>query len=435
MTRRRRTLLAAAGVFAASVVVGTGATVGYGLATGFERAAARSDLPDVIARFDTDARGRVDARVRALPNLAARSYRREVKQVPLAVPGHATNRGIAQIVLGGRRGYAITEGHDVRRREVVIERGLARAWDLHPGDLLDIAGARLPIAGVALAPDNVAFPLTVTPRVYLDAATVPPGFREPNLALLWLADPARADITLTQARATSFGIGHLEFITRDGIRVLLGQAAGIVISLLVAFSLVALAAAGTMLAASAHADVQRRLPSFGVRRALGFTPGALVLAQAAAAARVAAPAAAAGLAVGTLAVAGPTRSLLAQLNEEAPGLALLPVLAACLLGISVLVCAASAWPAWRAARRPPAEVLRGAGVAPPRRRGPPGERPAARPRRSCAAETWPDRAGSHGPTAGRARATACSPPVRASPSPHAGGSPRPSPRSPCARVS
>ena len=34
----------------------------------------------------------------------------------------------------------------------------------------------------------------------------------------------------------------------------------------------------------------------------------------------------------------------------------------------MLVCAASAWPAWRAARRPPAEVLRGAGVAPPRRR-------------------------------------------------------------------
>jgi len=368
MTPRRRTLLAAAGVFAASVVVGTGATVGYGLATGFDRAAERADLPDVIARFDTEARGRVDARVRALPNLAARSYRREVKQVPLAAPGHATNRGIAQIVLGGRRGYAITEGHDVRRREVVIERGLARAWDLHPGDLLEVAGARLPIAGIALSPDNVAFPLTVTPRVYLDAATVPPGFRDPNLALLWLADPGRADITLTQARATSFGIGHLEFITRDGVRVLLGQAAGIVISLLVAFSLVALAAAGTMLAASAHADVQRRLPSFGVRRALGFTPGALVLAQAAAAARVAVPAAAAGLAVGALAVAGPTRDLLAQLNEEAPGVALVPVLLACLAGISLLVCAASAWPAWRAARRPPAEVLRGADLAPPRRR-------------------------------------------------------------------
>ena len=35
-----------------------------------------------------------------------------------------------------------------------------------------------------------------------------------NLALLWLRNPARADVTLTQARAVSFGIGRLEFITR-----------------------------------------------------------------------------------------------------------------------------------------------------------------------------------------------------------------------------
>jgi len=38
----------------------------------------------------------------------------------------------------------------------------------------------------------------------------------------------------------SFGLGKLEFVTREGVRVLLSQAAGIVISLLVAFSLVAL---------------------------------------------------------------------------------------------------------------------------------------------------------------------------------------------------
>jgi ABC-type lipoprotein release transport system permease subunit len=368
MTRRRRRALSAAGVLAASVVVGTGATVGYGLATGFDRAAARADLPHVVARFDVESRAEVDGRVRALPNLAARSYRREIKQVPLGAHGHATGKGIAQVVLGGRRGYAITQGHDVRPGEVVIERGLARAWHLRPGDLLDIAGATLPVGGIALAPDNVAFPLTVTPRVYLDERTVPGRFREPNLALLWLVDPARADVTLTQARATSFGIGNLAFVTREGIEVLLGQAAGIVISLLVAFSLVALAAAGTMLAAGAHADVQRRLPAFGVRRAIGFTPARLALAQAAETARTAVPAAVAGLAIGALAVAQPTRDLLAQLNEEPPGWALLPVLGVCLIAISALVCAAATWPAWRAARRPPATVLRGGvGLAAPRR--------------------------------------------------------------------
>jgi ABC-type lipoprotein release transport system permease subunit len=80
------------------------------------------------------------------------------------------------------------------------------------------------------------------------------------------------------------------------------------------------------------------------------------------------PAAALGLTAGALAVAGPSAALLAQLNELPPGAALLPVLAACLLAITALVTAAATWPAWRAARRPPAEILRGGDLARPRRR-------------------------------------------------------------------
>ena len=202
-------------------------------------------------------------------------------------------------MVGGRRGYAITGGRDLQGPdEVVVERGLAREWGIVPGDRMQVfRGWSVRIVGVAVEPDNVAFPLTVTPRVYTSEAS----WDHPvsvNLALLWLVDPARADITLTQARANSFGIGGLAFVTRAGIEVLLGQAAGIVIALLVAFSLVALVAAGTMLGASAHAEVQRRLPTFGVQRALGFTPGRIAAAQAAEAALVAAPSAALGLALG-----------------------------------------------------------------------------------------------------------------------------------------
>jgi ABC-type lipoprotein release transport system permease subunit len=367
--RRMRTVLAALGIFAASLVVGTAATVGYGLATGFDRAARETDLPHVIARFDREARETVDERVRALPNVAARSYRHEEKNVDLRANGRGTGKGVLHIMTGGRRGYAVTEGRDLRGPdEVVVERGLAREWELEPGDRMTVFGGwQVRIVGVAIQPDNVAFPLTVTPRVY----TSEESWDHPvsvNLALLWLVDPDRADITLTQARATSFGIGNLAFITRAGIEVLLGQAAGIVISLLVAFSIVALAAAGTMLAASAQAEVQRRLASFGVRRALGFTPARLAAGQAAEAALLAAPAAALGLAAGALAVAGPSAALLAQLNELPPGAALLPVLAACLVAITALVTAAATWPAWRAARRPPAEILRGGELARPRRR-------------------------------------------------------------------
>jgi ABC-type lipoprotein release transport system permease subunit len=355
--RRTRVLLAALGVLAASLVVGTAATVGYGLATGFDRAAEQADLPHVIARFDREDRATVDARVRALPNLAARSYRFEARDVPLRAAGHATRKGLVHFVLGGRRGYAIVEGRDLRGQgEAVIERGLARDWGVRLGDRITLGrGVRLRVVGVAVEPDNVAFPLTVTPRVY----TLPWERGMPaNLAMLWLNDPERADVTLTQARATSFGVGNLQFVTRAGIRVLLGQAAGIVISLLVAFSLVALVAAGTMLAAGASAEVARRLPAFGVQRALGFTPARLAAAQAREAALVALPAAVLGLAAGALAVAGPSADLLAQLNEQPPGWALLPVLGACLLAIVGLFTAAATWPAWRAARRPPAEILR-----------------------------------------------------------------------------
>ena len=191
-----------------------------------------------------------------------------------------------------------------------------------------------------------------------------PGDGRPNVALLWLNDPSKADVTLTQARSVSFGLGRLEFVTREGVRVLLSQAAGIVISLLVAFSLVALLAAGTMLAASAHADVQRRLATFGVLRALGFTPARIAARQAKEAALVALPAAALGIALGAVAVAGPAAGLLASLNERPPGGALaLPLLAA-LAAVVAIVVAAATWPAWRAARRPPVEILRGGDIAP-----------------------------------------------------------------------
>ena len=363
--RRGRTLLAAAGVLAASLVVGTGATVGYGLATGFERAADQAGLPDVIARFDPEPRATLDERVRALPNLAARSYRFERTNVGLwSDDGQHNHRGAMHVVMGGRRGYLVVDGRDLSGRpdEVVIERGLAREWSLEVGDGLAVGrpSDRSVVVGISVSPDNVAYPLARAARVYVPDQ----GAERPNLALLWLNDASKADVTLTQARSVSFGLGRLEFVTREGVRVLLGQAAGIVISLLVAFSLVALLAAGTMLAAGAHADVQRRLGAFGVQRALGFSPARIAALQATEAALVALPAAALGIALGTLAVAGPAAGLLASLNERPPGTALLLPLAAALAGVMTIVVAAATWPAWRAARRPPVEILRGGSIAP-----------------------------------------------------------------------
>ena len=66
----------------------------------------------------------------------------------------------------------------------------------------------------------------------------------------------------------------MRFVTRSGVRVLIDSAAGIVIALLVAFSLIALGAAATMLAATTRGRRQRRLPAIGVQRAIGFSRAA-----------------------------------------------------------------------------------------------------------------------------------------------------------------
>lgn len=372
--RRGRALLAALGIVAAAAMLGAAVTVGYGLATGFERTAERADLPDVIARFDEERPGRVDERVRALPNLEDVSLRLEIRNVPIGAGSRYTEDGVAQVVREGRRGYAVVEGRDLSPRadEVVVEQGLAREWGIEVGDRLDVAGldGGVRVVGVAVSPDNVAYPLAAGPRFYLsnegllarygDPAGAGVGEPPVNSLLLWTRDPDRLEETLTQARAVSYGITDLRFITRSGVQVLIDQAAGIVVALLVAFSLVALTSAVLMLAASARADVERRLSTIGVMRAVGFSRRGVAARHAGEAALVALPAAAIGLALGWLIAAGPSADLLGAINQLGPGVALLPLLGACLAGIVAVVCAATAWPAWRAAGRRPAETLRGA---------------------------------------------------------------------------
>jgi putative ABC transport system permease protein len=156
------------------------------------------------------------------------------------------------------------------------------------------------------------------------------------------------------------------------VRVLIDSAAGIVIALLVAFSLVALGAAATMLAATTAADVQRRLAAIGVQRAVGFSRGRIAGEYAWRAVRTGLPAGLVGVAIGSLAVRGPSGHLLEALNEQAPGWALLVPLAASLAAIVGVVAVAAAWPAWRATGRPTIALLRGAEVAGARRRLPLG---------------------------------------------------------------
>ena len=283
-------------MLAAAVVVADG------LGRGFDRAARAADLPDVIVRFDPQPVGRVTARLAALPNLAGYTTRLEATGVSVSMTGvrERDDAAVEVVVPGSRRGYAIVAGRDLRSaggvHEVLVERAFADAWHMRVGDALSVAdlGSER-IVGFTESPDNVGFPLA-KPRLYVSRAALDARFgaeADPrvNIAMIWARDPRRVNELLVQARANSYGLHNIRFATRSGVRVLLDQAAGIVIDLLVALSAIALLTAGTMLFASARAEVQRRLGAIGVRRAVGATRGHIALISALEALLVAAPAA------------------------------------------------------------------------------------------------------------------------------------------------
>jgi ABC-type antimicrobial peptide transport system permease subunit len=365
--RRRRALLTGLGIALATAMLTAALVVSDSLGRGFERGVRAAGLPDIIVRFDPERAGRVSQRIAALPDIAGFSLRQEVTNVNLDFGAHGSSRGSVDIVAGGRRGYAIVSGRDVSGRpgEVVVERGLAVAWGIRLGDTLDVGDiGPQRVVGFSESPDNVSYPLAV-PRVYVShaglAAAFGPGQLDPriNLAQIWLRDPRNLDEVLVQARATSYGLHNLRFVTRTGVRLLLDQAAGIVIDLLVALSLIALLTAAVMLAASARAEVQRRLQTIGIRRAVGASRAHLVASQALEALLVAAPAATVGAVAGTLATYGSTSRLLIMLNEPPAGWVLAgPLLGTWAVSVGIPVLAA-AWPAWRAAGRSAVALLAG----------------------------------------------------------------------------
>jgi ABC-type antimicrobial peptide transport system permease subunit len=360
-------------VLLAAAMAGAAVTVAYGLATGFDRAARDADLPDVIVRFRSEPREEIDRIVRALPNVADRAYRLEATREDVGGNGHSSANGSIEVVDQGRRGYAIVAGRDIdgRPNEAVIERGVANDWHLGVGDTIQAGSlGSLRVAGIAVAPDNVAFPLASAPRIYVSGTWLEREAQRRlpvDQALIWAADPKRVDVLLQQARATSTQVKGVRFITRSGVRVLIDSAAGVVIALLVAFSLIALGAAAAMLAATTAADIQRRLPALGVQRTVGFSRARIAAGHAGRAARTGAAAGLIGVAVGAVAVRGASGRLLEALNEQPPGWALLVPLAATLAVIVAVVAVSAGWPAWHATARPPVALLRGAEVAAARR--------------------------------------------------------------------
>jgi ABC-type antimicrobial peptide transport system permease subunit len=364
--RRGRSVLGGVGIVLVATMLAVATTVSYGLLTGFDRGAAEADLPDILVSFDSQPASAVHERLAALPDLEAFSLREQLTSVPVRAGRESADNGVVEIVGPGRRGYAIVAGHDVSKGGgVVIEQGLATDWGLGVGDRIRVYDSPpLPIVGLARAPDNVAYPLAA-PHIYVSlaayrAATRQRSARHVNLAQIWLKDPSQLDAVLVQARMSSYGLTGLSIVTRSGVRVLIDQAAGIVIALLGALSLIALLTAATMLTAAARAEIQRRLHAIGIWRAIGASRGHVTRVAALEALIVALPAAAIGVGLGALLAAGPSDRLLGLLNQPGPGSGLVLPLLGCFALTVAIPGLAGAWPAWRAAGGPPLTLLRGA---------------------------------------------------------------------------
>jgi hypothetical protein len=365
-SRRRRALLTGIGIALAAAMLSAAVLVSYGLGTGFARATRAAGLPDIIARFDNVSAQRVSQRIEALPDVARFAFRLELDNGDVDFRGRGTGAIIEVLDRPGRQqGYALVAGRNLSSTHlsVLVEKAFADAWHIHVGSTLEVGGLSVPVAGLVEGPDDVGYPLAKA-RVYLSRPALDARFgrersAQVDLAEIWLRNPAYLNEVLVQARSVSYGLKDIQFATRGGIQILLSQAAGIVIDLLVALSLIALVTAGVLLSASARAEVQRRVRSFGVRAALGETRGHLVAAQVIEGLIVSVPFGSLGVATGILATSRSADRLLELLNEPAPGWGLWwPILLAWLAAVAFPALGAS-WPAWRATRGPAAPLLQG----------------------------------------------------------------------------
>jgi len=382
-SRRRRALLATIGVALSAAMLSVALVITDGLGDGFNRSVKAADLGDLVVRFDPQRTSTVTSKLNALPDLSGFALRREVTHLQIGYEGHSVSNAVAEVIGSGRRqGFALIAGHGLRGSAagVLVEPALASAWHIRLGSDLYVQGlGPEPVVGLAEGPDDVGYPLAAA-RFYVSVAYINRRFgRAPNpyvnFAEVWLRNPRYIDEVLVQARDEAFGLHNLQFATQGGTRVLIHQAAGIVIDLLVALSIIALATAAVMLAVASRAEVQRRLRAIGIRRAVGATRGHVALTLALETLLVAVPAATLGTLAGALATYGPDNRLLALLNEPGPGSALILPLLACWTASVMIPVVGAAWPAWSAGGRAVVSLLRGADVSRAR------SRPWSRPRR------------------------------------------------------
>ncbi len=167
--RRGRTALAAGGVFAASLVLGCG----HGrLCPGHRlrpcRGSRRPTVRDRALRWRRSRHGRRTGARSAQPGGCAPTAPRSPVCGSARRPAHPRGRRPHRRRRSSRVRDRRGPGRPGARRRGRYRGRPAREWGLGPGDRIDVGRlGPVRVAGVALSPDNVAFPLVRTARVYL----------------------------------------------------------------------------------------------------------------------------------------------------------------------------------------------------------------------------------------------------------------------------
>ena len=132
----------------------------------------------MIARFDPAERDDVLTRARGLADVARLRVRRVVRPVDFVLlppgDGGPTRFGTAELDAldpgtPADDGLALVAGRGLTGapREVLVERGLATAWHLRPGDQVGIGNGRrrmrARVVGITLEPDVLGVPARVAP--------------------------------------------------------------------------------------------------------------------------------------------------------------------------------------------------------------------------------------------------------------------------------
>lgn len=212
--------------------------------------------------------------------------------VPLIYSAGGSRTPIYVVAYDGRGGpKSIASGRELANpREIVVDRALARRYDLQPGDVMELAGVELLVAGIAGGSSNVFNPyvfvkLADAMALYAAVSDQMENMTGGKIGVSFLLIETTEDASVDDVREVlEQRVPSIDVLTPDELGAndvkMADQLMGGVMGLLVA---VAYAIGILVIGLTLYASISERLGEFGIMKAIGAKNGLLyrlVLAEA-----------------------------------------------------------------------------------------------------------------------------------------------------------